>query len=222
MSGVSFLLVGPSQMLSFPDSLVIMGIGQGMIGIFLAIMIVPGLPEMVESMLPLYPGQEREVNETSSGIFNAFLGLGQVCAPAYGSSMMLSHGFRTTTDIVAVAAVIYAVIYFIFGGGSEAFSNTFGKRDTSSATQALLTGENKSINYADETVSHAKSSVSKFGILSFNLSMPRSPAILTKHKAFKTNPRSVYGDMPKYRTSIVANSQGDQSFEVINAMNKRA
>ena len=59
-----------------------------MIGIFTAIMIVPGLPEMVESMIPLYPGQEREVNETASGIFNAFLGLGQVIAPAYGSTMM--------------------------------------------------------------------------------------------------------------------------------------
>ena len=74
--GISFFVTGPSQMLGLPDTLLLMGVGQAMIGVFTAIMIVPGLPEMVESMLPLYPGQEREVNETSSGIFNAFLGLG--------------------------------------------------------------------------------------------------------------------------------------------------
>ena len=42
----------------------------------LAMQLIPGLPEMVEGALVHFPGQEREVNNMSSGIFNSFLGLG--------------------------------------------------------------------------------------------------------------------------------------------------
>ena len=76
MSGVAFCFVGPSFILRFPNSLVVMGIGQSLVGIFTATMMIPGLPEMVESTLPLFPGQETVVNDLSSGIFNSFLGLG--------------------------------------------------------------------------------------------------------------------------------------------------
>ena len=76
LTGVSFLFVGPSQLFAFPDSLVLMGVGQALAGIFTAFMMIPGLPEMVESALPLYPGQERKVNDLSSGLFNSFLGFG--------------------------------------------------------------------------------------------------------------------------------------------------
>ena len=43
-------------MFGFPNSLVLMGIGQALVGIFTAFMMIPGLPEMVESTIPLYPG----------------------------------------------------------------------------------------------------------------------------------------------------------------------
>jgi hypothetical protein len=56
--GLAFFVTGPSQMLGMPDELWLIGLGQALIGIFTAIMIVPGLPEMVECILPLYPGQE--------------------------------------------------------------------------------------------------------------------------------------------------------------------
>ena len=55
-SGVAFIFVGPSEMLNFPDSLILMGVGQALVGIFTAFMMIPGLPEMVESTLPLFPG----------------------------------------------------------------------------------------------------------------------------------------------------------------------
>ena len=75
MSGVAFCFVGPSFILRFPNSLVVMGIGQSLVDIFTATMMIPGLPEMVESSIPLYPpSQEREVNNLSSGIYNSFLG----------------------------------------------------------------------------------------------------------------------------------------------------
>ena len=56
MSCVAFIFVGPSIVLELPNSLVLMGIGQALVGIFTATMMIPGLPEMVESTLPHYPG----------------------------------------------------------------------------------------------------------------------------------------------------------------------
>ena len=75
-SAFSFLFVGPSQMFGFSDSLLLMGIGQGLVGVFIPYLLIPGLPEMVDCSLPLYPGEEREVNDLSSGVFAAFLGIG--------------------------------------------------------------------------------------------------------------------------------------------------
>jgi len=76
LTGVAFIFVGPSELLGFPDSLVLMGVGQALVGIFTAFMMIPGLPEMVESTIPLYPNQERQVNDLSAGVYNAFLGFG--------------------------------------------------------------------------------------------------------------------------------------------------
>ena len=56
MSCVAFIFVGPSIVLELPNSLVLMGVGQSLVGIFTATMMIPGLPEMVESTLPHFPG----------------------------------------------------------------------------------------------------------------------------------------------------------------------
>ena len=125
MSGIAFIFVGPSELFGFANSLVLMGIGQALVGIFTATMMIPGLPEMVESTLPKFPGQERRVNDLSSGLFNAFLGIGQVIAPLYGSTMTASVGFRLTADYVALICFAFGLIYFLFGDGVEAFGTSF-------------------------------------------------------------------------------------------------
>ena len=121
---VAFIFVGPSEIFNLPNSLLIMGIGQALIGIFTAFMMIPGLPEMVESTIPLYPGQEREINDLSSGIYNSFLGFGQVIAPAYGSFVTEAIGFRMTSDIVAILCLVFAISYFFLAGGLAAFRMT--------------------------------------------------------------------------------------------------
>ena len=125
LTGIAFIFVGPSEMLGMSNSLVLMGIGQALVGVFTAFMMIPGLPEMVESTIPLFPGQEREVNDLSSGIFNSFLGFGQVVAPAYGSFVTEAVGFRKTADIVAIMCFIFAFLYFVIAGGPEAFRTSF-------------------------------------------------------------------------------------------------
>ena len=76
ISCIAFLCVGPTSMLNFPDSLILMGIGQALVGVTFAMQMIPGLPEMVEGALVHYPRHEREVNNMSAGIFNSFIGLG--------------------------------------------------------------------------------------------------------------------------------------------------
>ena len=48
-NGLACFLCGPSSLLRFPDSLVLIGIGLGLVGIMLGNQFIPGLPEMVES-----------------------------------------------------------------------------------------------------------------------------------------------------------------------------
>ena len=48
ITAIAFLCVGPSQILHFGDSLILMGVGQFIMGTMLAIQLIPGLPEMVE------------------------------------------------------------------------------------------------------------------------------------------------------------------------------
>lgn len=60
-------------------------VGQMSHGIVDPYILVPSLPEMVESVIPLYPGQEETINDLSSGLFNMFLGIGQVIGPLFGA-----------------------------------------------------------------------------------------------------------------------------------------
>ena len=55
MEVVINLLVGPSQILGMPNSLIIMAFGQCFSGIVNAFLLVPVLPEMIDSVIHLYP-----------------------------------------------------------------------------------------------------------------------------------------------------------------------
>ena len=50
--------------------------GQAFHGLVDPYILVPSLPEMIESVLDFFPGQETKVNDISSGLFNMFLGIG--------------------------------------------------------------------------------------------------------------------------------------------------
>ena len=125
ISAVAFLCVGPSELFRFGDSLVVMGIGQFFVGVTLAIQLIPGLPEMVECALEHYPTQERDVKNMSSAMYNSLLGVGQVIAPLYGSSLTQLVGFKHTTELSAALDFVFAVLFFIFAGGATAFSMTY-------------------------------------------------------------------------------------------------
>lgn len=87
--------------------------------------LVPCLPEMIESVLPFYPpNAECEINNLSSGIFNMFLGIGQILGPMLGAELTRAYGFRSCCDIMAVICLIYSIMYYLFANGKAAFRSS--------------------------------------------------------------------------------------------------
>lgn len=85
---------------------------------------IPILPEMLDSVTPLYPKQEERVNDLSSGIFNSFLGIGLISGPIYGSLMASATSFQYTCDSVSFICLGFALSYFVLGDGYSAFKNS--------------------------------------------------------------------------------------------------
>jgi MFS family permease len=129
VSSFALLLVGPSRILPFPDSLIMMGIGWCLLGISLATFLIPILPELVESSLPYFPGQEKQVNTMCSGLFNSFMGIGQFISPLYGSIVTDRIGFRLTTDFAAVIGFVFFIIYFVFADVGQVVQMSSKGRD---------------------------------------------------------------------------------------------
>lgn len=55
LSGMIFVFVGPSELASFEESLVLMGIGQSLVGVFSGFMIAPALSEMATAASCSFP-----------------------------------------------------------------------------------------------------------------------------------------------------------------------
>ena len=108
-------LVGPSTYL--PNDVRIMAFGQSLIGIFGPMMMVPAIPEMINSASVIYPSKIIEITDISSGIFSCFLGIGTIIAPVFGSYITKITSFRFCSDIVGLILLTYCTMYFIFGEG---------------------------------------------------------------------------------------------------------
>ena len=122
---LAFLCAGPSEILHFPDNLVIMILGQALFGISYAVVMVPSLPEMIESALEIHPQFETQINTMCPGVFSACLGLGQVIGPIAGSTLDEIVGFQHTMTILAAMNLAFALAYFICVDGSTSFKKTY-------------------------------------------------------------------------------------------------
>ena len=77
LSFFSMLFVGPSEIFSFPDTVTYLILGQCFKGLVEPFILIPSLPEMIESVINEYPEDcENQLNDLISGMFNMFLGFG--------------------------------------------------------------------------------------------------------------------------------------------------
>ncbi len=73
---IGMFFAGPSQILLFEDSILLMGIGQVLALGFGTLMCVPIIPEMKDSTVDEFPLNREEVSNLSSASFGFFMCLG--------------------------------------------------------------------------------------------------------------------------------------------------
>ena len=80
---------------------------------------------MIESVINEYPEDcEQQLNDLISGMFNMFLGIGQILGPLIGSNLCTMFGFRIMCDIVALICLTFAILYYMICDGGEAISES--------------------------------------------------------------------------------------------------
>ena len=128
--GIFCFLIGPSQILALPETLFFTITGLTMTGVFLAPMIIPVLPEMIEAANKSFPDKNKHTrNNYASGLFNTGLGLGTCIGPLYGAMTYERLNFRLTEDILALIILVFTVAYFFSAGGYSAFSRSFNRTE---------------------------------------------------------------------------------------------
>jgi MFS family permease len=111
--GFSFLLIGPSYMLNFTNSLWVLTLGLIILGGSYAFTVIPVMPEMIGATNNAYAGKESELNDRLSSIFHTCVGTGQILGPLSGSSVTKYFGFRTGCDIIAIWMITFLLVYFV-------------------------------------------------------------------------------------------------------------
>lgn len=114
----SAFLVGPSKLLGFPnESAPLMIIGLAILGTGAAFTIIPIIPEMLDSVKDKYEGQQTEVSDNFSGIFNISGGVGQIVGPSCAGLLNDRVGFNWTFDIIGCLLIAFNIIYILSCGG---------------------------------------------------------------------------------------------------------
>lgn len=119
-------LVGPSQILGLPsESAVMMIIALCILGVGAAFTIIPIIPEMLDAVQGKYPGQDTELSDNFSAIFNISGGIGQVVGPSCSGALNDSLGFNLTFDIIGSTVLLFNIIYILSCGGFGSIGRSF-------------------------------------------------------------------------------------------------
>jgi len=119
---LAFVLIGPSQYFLIPEELWIMAVGMATLGFAAFLSIIPLFPEITDIVKQEH-GHDINASylfDKVSSLYNAALGTGNIFGPALGAQLTYNFGFRTCTDILAVASLVIFVCYFLIADGSQA------------------------------------------------------------------------------------------------------
>jgi hypothetical protein len=117
-STVSNLLMGPSALFHFPQTLLCIGFGQALLGIFNPFLLINCLTEMVDVIEMKFPDLDEQskmkIYDNTSGLYNTMLGMGEVLGPIYATAVAESRGFSSCCDYVALASLTLGILYIVF------------------------------------------------------------------------------------------------------------
>lgn len=96
------------------DSVLLVGVGQALIGVFDPFILVFVLPEMIEVIERKHPElterQKAHFTDVTTGILTSILGIGQTVGPIFAASFAKVYGFRLTCDVVALGCLVLSVL----------------------------------------------------------------------------------------------------------------
>lgn len=117
------LLLGPSELLSFPNEVYIFMIGYFLSGVAQGFIFIPILPEVIDAVYTKTGAVEGEdvyfdgvVSDKAAGLYGSFYSLGLIIAPIVGSEVYkaLDGDWNLTCDCFAFFAATFCLIFFLF------------------------------------------------------------------------------------------------------------
>jgi len=128
---IAMFLVGPSHLLGdFFQTPVITFVGLSIMGFGCGMIIIPVLPDMIESTEERNVGMDTdELHNNISGLFIAAQGIGETLGPVLGSVFEHNYGFRTSNDIMVCTLLTFMVLYYTFCGRGSMFDKPPAKVD---------------------------------------------------------------------------------------------
>ncbi len=119
---MSLYLIGTSPMLGIKDNSRVIFEGLMLLGFSAAMITIPLIPEVLESIEKKCPHLEgEELNNVISGYFNSCIGVGEALGPILAGILVESHGFRSCYDMTGTLVLIYTLLFFIFNGNFSLF-----------------------------------------------------------------------------------------------------
>lgn len=89
-------------------------VGMLFLGVSCALIFVPLLSEIIDAVQEKENmGENEDLNDMASGLFNASYAIGCLIAPILGGALNDRYGFRKTCDMMALGAVVFMVLYFL-------------------------------------------------------------------------------------------------------------
>ena len=147
--GCCCFLLGPSELLGFPESFGLMVSSLPIMGIFQVFVFIPIIPEMLERLqvdLQIKEGEDEMVdlrlNDIVNESYTLLFALSNFVAPLLGTWLYEHFGMRKTCDYFALFNIAIGIISFVFNCGFSVFSEN---RDFNKKLQILKGEEDEDV-----------------------------------------------------------------------------
>ncbi|XP_065683084.1 MFS-type transporter SLC18B1 isoform X3 [Hydra vulgaris] len=116
LMGIVFLLFGPSPILysSIPSNMTLLSVSLALQGIFLSFANIPILSDMHNSVKNAGMNVSSETSALLSGLFVAFISLGNTVGPIFGTNLTEKYGFSWATSVMSF--IIFGVMIILMLG----------------------------------------------------------------------------------------------------------